>query len=284
MAWEPDRRSNFFFSPPAHLCAVTYMTEISLILTLNNQFTHSLTNPHCHLDNRVLCSYFIKTFLFWKYEETDSSFWCQEKLRECLILLVSVFRECILHGSLKHYFIPNFNLFSVKLTAEARIDILRILNTVAEYDISILRECDTLKTVWNQFVDNNCNVSESVQRRNANLIKTDQSLKNRIDSLQDRISRIDRSYLISVIYQVSRCCQKGSTTSLIPFVVQIILLRLYKHVVSNYFINKGNKTTYESCKYIRSNTDGIDISTKQIWYAMLLTTRGDYSLSLRVHQ
>ena len=34
MAWEPDRRSNFF-SPPAHLCAVTYMTEISLIVTLN---------------------------------------------------------------------------------------------------------------------------------------------------------------------------------------------------------------------------------------------------------
>ena len=36
--WEPDRRSNFFFSPPAHLCAVTYMTEISLIVTLNKQF------------------------------------------------------------------------------------------------------------------------------------------------------------------------------------------------------------------------------------------------------
>ena len=40
MAWEPDRRSNFsFFSPPAHLCAVTCMTEILLIVTLNNQFT-----------------------------------------------------------------------------------------------------------------------------------------------------------------------------------------------------------------------------------------------------
>ena len=38
--WEPDRRSNFFFSPPAHLCAVTYMTEISLIVTLNNQFNN----------------------------------------------------------------------------------------------------------------------------------------------------------------------------------------------------------------------------------------------------
>ena len=43
MAWEPDRRSNyFFFSPPAHLCAVTCMTEISLIVTLNNQFNSTL--------------------------------------------------------------------------------------------------------------------------------------------------------------------------------------------------------------------------------------------------
>ena len=39
--WEPDRRyNNFFFSPPAHRCAVTYMTEIPLIVTLNNQFTY----------------------------------------------------------------------------------------------------------------------------------------------------------------------------------------------------------------------------------------------------
>ena len=40
--WEPDRKSYFFFSPPAHLFAVTYMTEMSLIVTLNNQFT----SPH----------------------------------------------------------------------------------------------------------------------------------------------------------------------------------------------------------------------------------------------
>ena len=37
MALGPDRRSNFF-SPPAHQCVVTYMTEISLIVMLNNQF------------------------------------------------------------------------------------------------------------------------------------------------------------------------------------------------------------------------------------------------------
>ena len=48
MAWEPDRTYNFFFSPPAHLCAVTYMTEISLIVTLNNQFNST------QLQNRLM--------------------------------------------------------------------------------------------------------------------------------------------------------------------------------------------------------------------------------------
>ena len=44
MAWKPHRtyRSNFY-SRPTHLCAVTYITEISLDMTLSYQFTHSLT-------------------------------------------------------------------------------------------------------------------------------------------------------------------------------------------------------------------------------------------------
>ena len=41
MALGADSRSNFFFSPPAHLCAITYMTEITLHVTLDNQ-SHSL--------------------------------------------------------------------------------------------------------------------------------------------------------------------------------------------------------------------------------------------------
>ena len=42
--WEPDRKFNFFFSPRTHLCAVTYITEISLHVTLSNQ-SHSHLLP-----------------------------------------------------------------------------------------------------------------------------------------------------------------------------------------------------------------------------------------------
>ena len=45
MAWELDCRSNFFFSPPAHLCAVTYVTEILLNVTLSNQPIETLDQP-----------------------------------------------------------------------------------------------------------------------------------------------------------------------------------------------------------------------------------------------
>ena len=37
------RPCNFFFGPPAHLCAVTYMTEMSLIVTLNSKFTTTIS-------------------------------------------------------------------------------------------------------------------------------------------------------------------------------------------------------------------------------------------------
>ena len=50
--WEPDRRFNFFFNPPVHLCVVTYKTEISLHVTLSNQsssLTHSLTHSQLKL-------------------------------------------------------------------------------------------------------------------------------------------------------------------------------------------------------------------------------------------
>ena len=37
MTLEPDHRPDFHLSPPAQLCAITYMTEISLHVTLIKQ-------------------------------------------------------------------------------------------------------------------------------------------------------------------------------------------------------------------------------------------------------
>ena len=51
MASEPDCGSNFLFSPPGHICAVTYMTEISLIVAFNPDVGNHpvITSAHVHL-------------------------------------------------------------------------------------------------------------------------------------------------------------------------------------------------------------------------------------------
>ena len=111
-------------------------------------------NPHCSPQCRVLCSYFIKTFLFWEYEETDPSFWCKEHFRECVIRLLSDFYECVRVRSLKHYFIPSFNLLSVKMTDHAQMELLRIFDIILQSDISIIKECKTLNETWVECLNN----------------------------------------------------------------------------------------------------------------------------------
>ena len=99
----------------------------------------------CNPQNQILCSYFIKTFLFWIYEATKLNFWCADNLRECIKYLLSEFSQCIREGILRHYFIPKFNLLSIKLTRTAQIELLQLFDIITERDITILKECKSLK-------------------------------------------------------------------------------------------------------------------------------------------
>ena len=244
-------------------------------------------NPQCSPDNSVLCSYFVKTFLFWKYEETEPSFWCPENFRECVKFLLSGFRDCIFHGSLNHYFIPGFNLLSVKLTTEARVEILGILDVTLQSDISLMKTCNTLKPIWYNFLNhpNSMNTHEPALRPQRNLIKTDACFMDKIVSFQQVILNISRSDISSLIHQfVSQPFKNIQRTSLVSFAVHIVLFQLSKKVVGNsdYRANISNKTLYRPCRYLHLDIYGFDISTNRLWCAMLMTMRGDYSLSLDV--
>ena len=106
----------------------------------------------CNPQNQVLCSYFIKTFLFWKYETTELSFWREDNLRHCIKFLLVEFSKCIQEGIIRHYFIPTFNLLYIKLTRAAQAEILQLFDIITQNDISILKECRTLHSVWSEFL------------------------------------------------------------------------------------------------------------------------------------
>ena len=81
----------------------------------------------CSQQNQVLCSYFIKTFLFWKFETTDMQFWREDNFGECFKFLITEFAQCLHDGVLRHYFIPRFILLSVKLTREAQNELVSVV-------------------------------------------------------------------------------------------------------------------------------------------------------------
>ena len=141
-------------------------------------------NPQCSPLCRVLCSYFIKTFLFWEYEETDPSYWCKENFRECVMRLLSKFSDNVTARSLKHYFIPSFNLLSVKMTDQARMELLAIFNIILQSDISIIKECKTLNKVWIEFLNHDADTTDVTGIEKRNLLKKDVCMMYAINKLQ----------------------------------------------------------------------------------------------------
>ena len=66
--------------------------------------------------------------------------------------LLRDFTQCIHDGEIRHYFIPRFNLLSVKLTREAQTELLKVFNIIVQYDMTSLKECKNLRNVWSKFL------------------------------------------------------------------------------------------------------------------------------------
>ena len=237
----------------------------------------------CSPQNYVLCSYFIKTFLFWKFEVTQSTFWRADNLRACISFLLVEFTKCIRDRVLPHYFFPSFNLLSVKLTREAQRELLPILETAIEHDVAILRECNTLRKVWSRFTTTDGNINRVTRMMiKTNIVWNDECLMGRADDCCFLFSRLthpssDPSLLIRAVTHLTSGILAGRlTTSLAPLVLRYhVFMSNLPHRVP------GNRDVYKLGRLAHSNAASIDISTCKLWYAMVLLMRTDYAACLR---
>ena len=247
-------------------------------------------NPHCSPPCRVLCSYFIKTFLFWEYEEIDPSYWCKERFRECIMRLFSDFCECLRLRSLKHYFIPSFNLLSVKMTDEAQKELMRIFDIIFQSDISIIKDCKTLNKVWIEYLNRETDTADVAITVKKNLLRNDLCMMDAIDDLQYEVLKLPRlnhnfrglfTFTRQFIYHF-RMHHTVYKTYLPLFVMRILLHHASISIIYLPLQRVGNKTLYGPRRFLQSNVSEIDISTNRLWYAMIMTQCGDYRLSLRI--
>ena len=239
----------------------------------------------CSPQNQILCSYFLKTFLFWKYEETELNFWRADNLRECIKYLLSEFAQCVREGVLRHYFIPRFNLLSVKLTRAAQTELLQLLYVIIENDISFFKECASLQSVWSEFLQiqpSRKNVLSKVKRRN--LLNIDMCIFLLVDLIKCECTLnlllIDerRTNICKVI---SEALDVFCKTPLKTIMLRIYIFQLIMKILRNN-APSGNKGIYQLHRTAQNDTLQFDISTCKLWCAFFLYKRGEFLLTLDI--
>ncbi|XP_071147882.1 uncharacterized protein [Mytilus edulis] len=101
----------------------------------------------------LLCSYFLKTIIFWISEELPSSVWKPDNLIPCFMRCLSRLVYCVEHSVCSHYFIPENNMFENKIEGLDRDVLLKKLNTLHSYGWRCILFSDQISnfdvSMWN---------------------------------------------------------------------------------------------------------------------------------------
>ena len=231
--------------------------------------------------NDVLCSFFIKTFLFWHYEKTDQSFWHSTNLSGCIKYLMNEFRKCIQTGSLWHYFIPSYNLLEVKLTREAQTELLQLYDIVIQSDMTTLAQCSSLSDIWSQFLKGRDRANQIITTRR--IWENEEQIMCIIDRLRGGVSDGSLHHFFTLdkmLVALDALVDIGEIRTSLPLfaIKQVCQLITVKNV---YDLRHGNKSRYNRITNLDKNVYGADIASSKLWLATFWLQHGNYRRSLQ---
>ncbi|VDI83801.1 Hypothetical predicted protein [Mytilus galloprovincialis] len=91
----------------------------------------------------LICSYFLKTIMFWLSEEINPSKWKPENMIPCFFDCISRLIYCVEYKTCLHYFIPENNLFEDRFTDKEHDSLLNTLRFIYESPLISLFETST---------------------------------------------------------------------------------------------------------------------------------------------
>ena len=232
----------------------------------------------------VLCSYFIKTFLFWQFERTYQSFWQITNLSGCIISLLREFHICIQAGVLRHYFVPHFNLFQIKLTPDAQTEILHIFGKVIETGISIIGQCISLSGVYSNFLTirerRHC-VERTTKIHKRRILNNDEITMSFISRrMFVLINKIRRTYESIFAALVRLNAEENAPASLSVLIFKRLCLLIATRKLY-YSSHQCNRYVYYHMTILSRNVYRTDIASSKLWLATFLLQQGDYCRSLQ---
>ncbi|XP_063424641.1 uncharacterized protein LOC134708212 [Mytilus trossulus] len=92
----------------------------------------------------LLCSYFLKTLMFWISEESEPSIWRPDNIIPCFMACLQRLIYCVEYSTLLHYFIPDNNLFYLRFNSDNKLKLTNILKNSYEQGIHCFIHSETL--------------------------------------------------------------------------------------------------------------------------------------------
>ena len=197
--------------------------------------------------------------------------------------LFNEFRKCIQTRELRHYFIPSFNLLEIKLTQDARIEILQILDDVIQSDMMVLGQCHSLAGVWSTFqthfdnVGRNTYFGDFLKIRKRSAIARNELLIDSLHKEESFLQNVTREQLLTVLFGLISELNTDSSLSLLTKKRVFQLETIY----SLFCFPQGNKSQYTQIRALDRNVFGNDIANSKLWLATFLCHRADYIGSLQ---
>ncbi|XP_060581538.1 uncharacterized protein LOC132738124 [Ruditapes philippinarum] len=98
-------------------------------------------------ENDILCSYFLKTCLFWLVEETDNdeNVWNQGNIFNCYMMCLDRLIKWVEMMNCPNFIIPENNMFRGKVNDENKSDILKVLLQMKTSGYKGLLTCESLR-------------------------------------------------------------------------------------------------------------------------------------------
>ncbi|XP_052085369.1 uncharacterized protein LOC127722996 [Mytilus californianus] len=124
----------------------------------------------------LLCSYFLKTLIFWISEETETSVWRPDNIIPCFMACLQRLLYCLEYSTLLHYFIPENNLFYLRFNSINRNTLINIFKNSYQIGVQIFSSSQTLHD-YRRFP---CEITRSVYEINSIM----KSIKAQGDSKQ----------------------------------------------------------------------------------------------------
>ncbi|XP_061164347.1 uncharacterized protein LOC133173380 [Saccostrea echinata] len=83
-------------------------------------FLKEIINSGLDSQDKLLCSYHMKTAVFWALQQNTIPFWCPQNLLKCLWVCFKLLLKWVYEGVCPNFFIPENNMFLSKIHGEVQ--------------------------------------------------------------------------------------------------------------------------------------------------------------------